>query len=80
MKLGVSQLWHYIETLSFHKDIKKIKDFADDITDDDDENNNNNNKEKNNDDFLVTLRFWNNFRYFDNFRAIWPFCYYFVII
>ena len=54
MKLRVSQLWHYIETWGFHKDIKNIKDFADDVTyddddddnDDDNDNNNNNNNEK----------------------------------
>ena len=55
MKLRVSQLWHYIETWGYHKDIKNIKDFADDVTiityddDDDDNNNNGENKSNNND-------------------------------
>ena len=48
MKLRVSQLWHYIETWGFHKDIENIKDFANNVTDDDDNNNNNNNNENNN--------------------------------
>ena len=48
MKLRVSQLWHYIETWGFHKDIKNTKDFADNVTYDDDNDNDNNNNDDNN--------------------------------
>ena len=72
-KLRVSQLWHYIETWGFHKDIKNTKDFADDVTydDDDDDDDDNNDNNNNNDEFGYNNDEFDNFC---NFQVIWPFC------